>query len=83
MFHIRRGHLCGWSCAKAFHNGENRGSREACERLFRVTTGESYATVVPALPRGRLKAFGGDLDIEVYRRTRPPPCFPSGWRRAS
>ena len=76
LFHIRKGHLCGWSCAKAFHNGETSASRDACDRLFRALTCISYSTVLPALPRGRLKAFGGDLDIDSFRKTRAPAAVP-------
>lgn len=67
------GTFCSWNCAKAYNTTSNSyewGHRsELLHMLYKRTEGPSSPPrIVTALPKTRLKIFGGDLGIEDFRK---------------
>lgn len=65
------GTFCSWNCAKAYNTTSNSyewGHRsELLHMLYKRTEGSKATRIVTALPKTRLKIFGGDLDIGDFR----------------
>lgn len=65
------GTFCSWNCAKTYNmtgNSSEWGHRsELLHMLYKRTEGPSATRIATALPKTRLKIFGGDLGIEDFR----------------
>lgn len=65
------GNFCSWNCAKAYNISSNCyewGYRsELLHMLYKRTEGSRATRIVAALPKARLKIFGGNLDIGDFR----------------
>lgn len=65
------GNFCSWNCAKAYNVSSNSyewGHRcELLHMLYKRTEGSRVTRIVTALPKTRLKIFGGNLDIGDFR----------------
>ena len=83
-FHVV-GNFCSWGCAKAYSRDygksiSSRGTQAMTIALLRKRLTGHIASVTAAAPRVVLKAFGGYMDIEEYRKSSdeslwslPPP----------
>jgi len=65
------GNFCSWNCAKAYNitsNSYEWGHRcELLHMLYKRTEGSRATRIATALPKTRLKIFGGNLDIGDFR----------------
>jgi hypothetical protein len=76
------GNFCGWNCAELWIETRHAGHAVQQWRLrenlcwaYRAFTGRTVLTIQAALPRTELQQFGGDLDLDTWRRrqlTRAP-----------
>lgn len=83
-FHVM-GNFCSWACVKAFSRDygrslSGRGLQAMTIALLRKRLTGALTPIVAAPPRVVLKAFGGYMDIDEYRRATecstwmvPPP----------
>lgn len=80
VFHVF-GLFCALPCAKAYlmeHAAFGSGDRTMLLHFMAMKHfGHSGGPVLPAPPRHRLKIFGGDLDIEAFRREHEFLCTTS------
>lgn len=68
------GTFCSWNCMVAYNRDHNklvlnRGPHALAISLFHKRMTGSTKTITPAPPRCVLKAFGGYMDIEEYRKS--------------
>jgi hypothetical protein len=69
------GNFCGWNCAELWIETRHAGHAVQQWRLrenlcwaYRAFTGRTVLTIQAALPRTELQQFGGDLDLDTWRR---------------
>lgn len=70
------GQFCSWECVKAYNRDQYAGIRNSLNSVnirhyYKKVTGDSRR-FVSAPPRALLKAFGGTLTIDEFRRSRDP-----------
>lgn len=62
-----KGIFCSWECSKAYTLENNRNTCQLY-RLYREWTGDRNFEIQKAPPKLVLKAFGGYMDIEEFRK---------------
>lgn len=62
------GNFCSWNCAKAFVAYEKPKQLSNLSRLIQFVHGSGDYSIPIAPPRYLLKAFGGTMDIEDFRK---------------